>query len=197
VAVLLRIFFALIITWLFNVPFLKVVGALLLVWIGVKLLVGEEEGGGEHVEASDTLWRAVRTIAIADAVMSLDNVLAIAAASHGNVWLFVFGLVVSIPLIILGAQLIMGIIERFPAFIWLGAGLLGWIAGEMLVDDPVVLGQVAAMMPSLTVTQIGAAATSLKAGAFLHYGAAFVGAAIVLAIGWWKRRPRHGDVSVR
>ncbi|MGL5114054.1 MAG: TerC family protein, partial [Beijerinckiaceae bacterium] len=138
-AIGLRIIFALMITYLLGVPFLKVVGGLLLLWIGVKLAQGEDEAH-EEVEGATKLWGAVRTVAIADAVMSLDNVLAISAASHGNVWLFIFGLLLSIPLIIFGAQLITSIIERFPIFIWLGAALLGFIAGEMIVGDTWVVG---------------------------------------------------------
>ncbi len=129
-AVLLRILFALIITYLLSIPFLKLVGGLLLFWIAIKLAVGEEEDG-EHggIEETGSLWKAVRTVAIADAVMSLDNVLAIAAASHGNVWLFVFGLALTVPLIVFGSSLVLGIIERFPIFVWAGRGVLGWIAG--------------------------------------------------------------------
>ena len=138
-AIALRIIFAIFVTYLLQVPFLKVVGGLLLLWIGVKLAVGEEDSG-HSVESSDNLWRAVRTIAIADAVMSLDNVIAIAAASGGNIWLFIFGLLLSIPLIIFGSQLLMKVMERLPIIITLGAALLGFVAGEMLVHDTSVEG---------------------------------------------------------
>jgi YjbE family integral membrane protein len=132
-AVALRIFFAMIISWLLEIPLLGAVGGVLLFWIAVKLVTGEDEEA--HVSESETLWDAVRTIAIADAVMSLDNVVAIAAASHGNVWLFTFGLIVSIPLIVMGSTLIMAMIARFPLFVWAGAALLGWIGGEMITRD--------------------------------------------------------------
>lgn len=135
VAVGLRIIFALMITQLLAMPFLKLVGGLLLLWIAVKLIAGEEEEE-KDIEPSETLWKAVRTIAIADAVMSLDNVVAIAAASHGNVWLFIFGLLFSIPLIVMGATLVMTLLSRFPILIWAGAVLLGWVAGHMLATDP-------------------------------------------------------------
>jgi YjbE family integral membrane protein len=145
VAVALRILFAFVISWLLDIPLLGVAGGALLFWIAVKLVTGEEE---DHaVSESDTLWRAVRTIAIADAVMSLDNVVAIAAAADGDAKLFVFGLLVSIPLIVVGSTLIMGLIARFPIFVWGGAALLGWIGGEMIVNDPLVaarLGESAA-----------------------------------------------------
>jgi YjbE family integral membrane protein len=187
-AIGLRILFALLITWLLGVPLLKIVGGVLLLWIGIKLATGEDEGH-EEVEASTQLWGAVRTIAIADAVMSLDNVLAISAASHGNVWLFIFGLLLSIPLIIFGAQLITSIIERFPVFIWLGAALLGWIAGEMLVTDPLVIGWLKDNMASLLMRDPKVASELIPVKA-LYYGAAAVGAAIVIAGGYiMKRQP--------
>ncbi|GGH11338.1 hypothetical protein GCM10007036_08320 [Alsobacter metallidurans] len=169
-AVVLRIIFAFIISWLLEVPFLGVAGGALLFWIAVKLVLGEEE---EHaVSESETLWQAVRTIAIADAVMSLDNVVAIAAAADGNAALFVFGLLVSIPLIVVGSTLIMALIARFPVFVWGGAALLGWIGGEMIVTDPWV------------VAQIGPSAASWK------YPAAAAGAALVLLLAWALRARR-------
>jgi YjbE family integral membrane protein len=185
-AIGLRIIFALLITYLLGVPFLKIIGGVLLFWIGIKLAAGEDEAH-EEVAGSDQLWGAVRTIAIADAVMSLDNVLAISAASHGNVWLFIFGLLLSIPLIIFGAQLITSIIERFPVFIWLGAALLGWIAGEMIVSDPVITGWLKANMANLVMpnpTNI----LELIPVKSLYYGAALVGALIVIAGGYIMRR---------
>jgi YjbE family integral membrane protein len=187
-AIGLRIIFALMITFLLGVPFLKVVGGLLLLWIGIKLATGEDDAH-EEVEGSAQLWGAVRTIAIADAVMSLDNVLAISAASHGNVWLFIFGLLLSIPLIIFGSQLITTIIERFPVFIWLGAALLGWIAGEMIVSDPIVIGWLKDTAP-LYLRESAKNPGELLPVTLLYYGAAAVGAAIVIAGGFFmKRRP--------
>jgi YjbE family integral membrane protein len=187
-AIGLRIIFALMITFLLGVPLLKVVGGFLLLWIGIKLAHGEEEAH-EEVEASTQLWGAVRTVAIADAVMSLDNVLAISAASHGNVWLFIFGLLLSIPLIIFGAQLITSIIERFPIFIWLGAALLGFIAGEMIVGDTWVVGWLKDNMAEW-VKQNPKNVTEWIPVNWLHYGAGAVGAAIVIAAGYvLKRRP--------
>jgi YjbE family integral membrane protein len=133
-AIVLRILFALVVSQLMALPFLRIVGGLLLVWIAIKLVTGEEEEA--HVSHSETLWQAVRTIAIADAVMSLDNVVAVSAAAGGDVVLFVIGLAISIPLIIVGSTLIMALVARFPLFVWGGAALLGWIAGEMIVTDP-------------------------------------------------------------
>src|SRR3954464_11605193 len=136
VAVGLRIVFTLIIALLLSTPFLKIVGSLLLLWIAVQLLVDGEDDGEDKIRETDRLWQAIRTIAIADAIMSLDNVLAIAAVAQGSWILMGLGLSISIPLVIVGASLIMALIERFPIFVWLGAGLLGWVAGEMLISDP-------------------------------------------------------------
>ena len=135
-AVGLRIFFTVILAYVLELPWLRLVGGLLLLWIAVKLLV-QDEADEASVESSDNLWGAVRTVAIADVVMSLDNVLAIAAAAHGNMSLIIFGLAISIPLIVAGATLIMALLTRFPLLVWAGAGLLGWIAGELMVEDPV------------------------------------------------------------
>lgn len=137
VAVLMRIVFTLVIATLMTQPYLKLIGGIALFYIAVKLLVPEDEGG-DGVEAVDQLWRAVRIVAIADLVMSLDNVIAIAAAAQGNVLLLVIGLGVSIPLIIAGAALIMTLLDRFPILVWAGAALLGWIVGEVIATDPAI-----------------------------------------------------------
>jgi YjbE family integral membrane protein len=135
VAVALRIVFTLVVATLLSTPFLKILGGCLLLWIAVKLVLGEDDHGGE-VKETDRLWHAVRTVAIADAVMSLDNVLAIAAVAKDSTPLLMIGLAISIPLIIAGAALIMALLSRFPILVWAGAALLGWVAGEMLVSDP-------------------------------------------------------------
>lgn len=120
---------------LLSLPYLKVIGAFLLLWIGVKLLLPEEEHGTDNIKANTHLLGAVKTIIIADFVMSLDNVLGVAAAAHGNVTLLVFGLLVSIPLIAWSSQLVLKLIDRFPLIIYFGGGLLGYVAGEMLASD--------------------------------------------------------------
>ncbi|WP_144371355.1 TerC family protein [Vogesella urethralis] len=117
-----------------DIPFLKLVGGLLLLWIGMKLLVGEDDDGHD-VDGSAHLWGAVKTIIVADAVMSIDNVIAVAGASGGHMPLVVFGIVISIPIIVWGSQLVMKLMDRFPIVITLGGGLLGWIGGSMLVSD--------------------------------------------------------------
>jgi YjbE family integral membrane protein len=134
VAVGLRVIFTILVATLLSTPFLKIIGSLLLLWVAVKLITGEDEGN--EIAASERLMHAVRTIAIADAVMSLDNVLAIAAVAQGSTALMVLGLAISIPLIVAGATLIMALLERLPILVWAGAALLGWIAGEMLISDP-------------------------------------------------------------
>lgn len=126
------IFFAL---SLLAMPYLKIVGAVLLLWIGVKLLQPEPEGHAHEIAASTSLMGAIKTIIIADAVMSLDNVIAIAGAAKDSMGLVIFGLVVSVPIIVWGSKLVLRLMERYPMTIVIGAGLLGWIAGDMAVTD--------------------------------------------------------------
>ena len=142
-AVLLRVFFTVILQYVLELPWLKLVGGILLLWIAIKLLT-QDEPEETDIHGSDNLWGAVRTVAIADIVMSLDNVLAIAAAAKGNTGLIIFGLAISIPLIVAGATLIMALLTRYPVLVWAGAALLGWIAGELIVDDRISLEQIQA-----------------------------------------------------
>src|SRR5438067_9186112 len=132
-AIILRILLTLFAVALLTLPWLKLVGSLLLFWIGVKLLIPEE--GDDDIQASEHLITAIKTILIADLVMSLDNVIAVAAAAGGSVVLLILGLGISIPLVIFGATLLLKLMERFPVIITIGAGLIGWVAGEMLVAD--------------------------------------------------------------
>ena len=132
-AIVLRVLLTLFAVALLALPWLKLVGSLLLFWIGVKLLVPEDDE--EEVAASEHLVTAIKTILIADLVMSLDNVIAVAAAAGGSVLLLILGLAISIPLVIFGATLLIKLMERFPVIITVGAGLIGWVAGEMLVAD--------------------------------------------------------------
>ncbi|MFG6448017.1 TerC family protein [Roseateles sp. BYS180W] len=167
------IFFAL---TLLKLPFLKLVGGLLLLWIGVKLML--PEGDDEHagIQASAKLWAAVRTVIVADFVMSLDNVIAIAGAAEGaggghQMPLVIFGLLVSVPIIVWGSQLVIKLMDRFPVVIVLGAMLLGWIAGTMMVGDQAL----AAWVPA-----------GAKPGAvapLLYYGCGVLGALTVLVLG--------------
>lgn len=158
------IFFAL---SLLAVPFLKIVAALLLLWIGIKLLQPEPDNSGHQIDASTTLVGAIKTIIIADAVMSLDNVIAIAGAAKDSIGLVIFGLVISVPIIVWGSKLVMKLMDRFPIVIVIGAGLLGWIAGDMSVTDAVTKEWV----------NVNAA--------FLHWLVPAGGVLLVVVIGKW------------
>ena len=195
VAVVLRIVFYLAIAWLSGVSFLKVAGALLLVWIAVKLIQGEDDT--HEISASEKLWHAVRTIAVADAVMSLDNVLAIVGVARGEAWIAILGLIISIPLIVVGASLITALISRFPILVWIGAALLGWVAGEMLVDDPLVLTWLSGHAPHLVVPKANdPAGLGLEAAHALLYGTATLGVLIVLIAGFLLTR-RSGSAAAK
>jgi YjbE family integral membrane protein len=168
------IFFAL---QLLAIPFLKIVGAILLVWIGVKLLVPEHEDEHGNIEGSDRLWGAVKTVIIADLVMSIDNVIAIAGAAETaggehTMPLVIFGLLVSIPIIVWGSQLVLKLMDRFPWIITLGAMLLGWIAGSMTISDPALVN-----------TEILQSLPKLELPSWGKYAAGAIGALLVLAIG--------------
>ena len=142
-AVGLRLVFSFFIVELMTIPYLKILGALLLLWIGIKMVIPEHESNSAEEgpsKAKTGMWDAIRTIIIADAVMSLDNVIAIAAAANGSLLLIAIGLALSVPLIIYGSTLILKVLIRFPIFIMAGAGLIGWIAGEIWVSDPAVSG---------------------------------------------------------
>lgn len=133
-AIGLRIILTIFAVFLLQLPYLKLVGGLLLLWIAVKLLMPEGEGEG-HIKSSGNMWGAIKTIVIADFVMSVDNVLAVAGAAHGDLALLTIGLLLSIPLIIYGSTMILKLIDRFPLIVMLGAAMLGYIGGEMLVGD--------------------------------------------------------------
>lgn len=147
-AVLLRVFFTIVIAQVMAIPFLKLAGGLLLLWIAVKLILPNDDHADGSVKAGDTLLRAVWLVTVADIVMSLDNVIAIAAAAESaatridfahaltmKTVLIVFGLATSVPLIIAGSAMLMRLLERFPILVWAGAALLGWVAGEIIVTD--------------------------------------------------------------
>jgi YjbE family integral membrane protein len=180
-AIVLRvvlIFFAL---TLLAIPYLKIVGAILLVWIGIKLLVPEEEDAHGSIQASDKLWAAVKTVIVADLVMSVDNVIAIAGAAESaggdhKMPLVIFGLLVSIPIIVWGSQLVIKLMDRYPMIIIAGGMLLGWIAGTMAVTDPAVIGY----MPTTPADKPG---LPPEVSAAVRYGAGIAGALIVLAWG--------------
>lgn len=172
VAVLLRIFFTIIIQHLLEIHYLKLIGAFLLLWIAIKLLTADT-GDEEHVKSGNSLWEAVRIVAIADLVMSLDNMLAIAAAAGGNTNLIIFGLALSIPLVIGGSTLIVALLTRFPILIWAGAALLGWISGELLATEPALAPVMNTLAQSLHLTPKGIARLF-----------EVIGATLVLLAGW-------------
>ena len=174
-AIVLRIILTFFAVSLLKLSWLKIIGALLLVWIGIKLISEEDGEGGSDIKASDRLFAAVRTVIIADVVMSIDNVLGVAAAAKGSLLLLVFGLVVSVPLVIGGAQLIMRLIERFPVLIVAGGGLLGFVAGELFVEDSAIVDWVHAHAH------------------WLNWAAPLVGVVLVVGVAKWiqSRRKPH------
>jgi YjbE family integral membrane protein len=199
VAVLLRIVFTAVVAQIMAFPYLKLVGGILLLWIAIKLLVPEEDHSEGKVKAADSLWPAVRIIVIADLVMSLDNVIAIAGAADSaavkmaaaftaqqavdlayyvKFSLIAFGLATSVPLIIAGSALLMAVLDRFPILVWAGAGLLGWVAGEIIIKDAAVVDYVG--------------------DAFVHQWenwSAAAGVVIVLGAGWLLRRAKHKTMT--
>jgi YjbE family integral membrane protein len=199
VAVLLRIVFTAVVAQIMAFPFLKLIGGVALLWIAIKLLVPEEDHGEGKVKAADSLWPAVRIIAIADIVMSLDNVIAIAGAAGAAAgkmtgafspdqaielayWvklsLITFGLATSVPLIIAGSALLMAMLDRFPILVWAGAGLLGWVAGEIIITD--------------------AGVASYLGEEFVHrweIWSATAGVIAVLGSGWLLRRSKHKTLT--
>jgi YjbE family integral membrane protein len=177
-AVIIRLMFAGIVGQLMQLPYLKLAGGVALLYIAATLLV-PDRSDRNNAEAAAHLWRAVRIVVAADIVMSLDNVIALAAVANGDLLLLAIGLAISIPLVIAGAALIMGLLERFPIFVWAGAGLLGWVAGEVIATDPAI--------SSFLITRVGE-----KAEQQLVWAAAAAGVVIVLAAGsaW-----RHWQMS--
>ncbi len=134
-AILLRFIMAFIVSWLFHVPFLKTVGGLLLVCIGIKLIGAPEDEEDVHVEAKETLWPAVRTIMLADALMSLDNVLAIVGVTDNHWGLLMLGMLISVPIIVFGSTVVAKVMNKFPILVYVGGAILGWAAGGMAASD--------------------------------------------------------------
>ncbi len=194
IAVVLLIAFTGIVAKLMVLPYLKLVGGLALFVIAAKLLVPEDEG--DDVTAGTSLWHAIRIVVIADIVMSLDNVIAVAAAANGQMSLLILGLAVSIPMIIAGAALIMMVLDRFPILIWLGATLLGWIAGDVIESDPAVQPLLHRLLDGTIALNLDAKSAifglsphfSLE-GELVGYIASLLGAITVLVAGSiWRRR---------
>ena len=198
IAVVLLITFTGIVAKLMVLPYLKLVGGVALLVIAARLLVPEDEGG--DVAVGTSLWHAVRIVVIADIVMSLDNVIAVAAAANGQIPLLVLGLAVSIPMIVAGAALIMMVLDRFPVLVWLGATLLGWIAGDVIETDPAVHpflqgvfdGQIALNLDA-TLAVFGVSPHFSVDVDLAEYVCSILGAIVVLAAGslWRKRKLRQ------
>jgi YjbE family integral membrane protein len=179
-AALLLIVFAAVVTQLLVLPYFRLIGGLALLYIAVKLLAREDRDN--EVEAATHLWRAIRVVAVADLIMSLDNIIAIAAVARGNLALLVTGLAVSIPIILAGAALFMALLDRFPILVWAGAALLGWVAGDIMAVDPAVAGYLTA--------ELGG-----KGAWWIETAAAGAGAVLVIAAGASLRRGNNSGQS--
>ena len=175
-AVVMRIILTIFAVALLTLPWLKLVGSLLLFWIGIKLLVPEEDEA--NVNASDNMVSAIKTILIADLVMSIDNVIAVAAAAQGSMTLLILGLAISIPLVVFGSTLLLHLMERWPVIITIGGGLLGFVAGEMLVTDPALKDWLAGAG-----AQFGEDGRPRVAGLSLEILCGLIGAVIVVGVG--------------
>jgi len=178
-AIVMRVVLTIIAVEMLKWPYLKIIGALLLVYIGVTLMLEDADEGGDGGHEAAGLWVAIRTILIADLVMSLDNVIAVAAAAKDSYLLLILGLAISVPLVVFGATLLLRVMQRFPVIITVGAGLLGWVAGEMATSDPVAKGWIDAHAD------------------WLHAGAAAIGAAFVVALGSWLGRRALARIEQR
>jgi YjbE family integral membrane protein len=175
-AVALRFAFIAIITQLLKIPYLQAVGGLILVWIAVKLLRQDAGGEGRAVRHGTTLWEAIWVIIVADIIMSLDNVLAVAAASHGDLVLVFFGIGLSIPVVICGAGFLAKLMNRFQWIVWLGGGILGWVAGEMVVEDETIRVWFEPL------------------SGFLQWTLPAVLAVLLISLGWWlAHRAEQGE----
>jgi YjbE family integral membrane protein len=171
-AVVLRLLFVSVISMLLRVPLLRLVGGLLLIWIAYRLVrpVAEAEAGSRHAAS---FWESVWIIVVADITMSLDNVLAVAAAAHGDMLLVTLGIAMSVPIVVWGSGVLAGLMNRYPWIIWAGGGLLGYVAGDMLLEDPLLVDWLGAVGPALEYPVPGALAV------------------VLTGLGWWMARPKR------
>jgi YjbE family integral membrane protein len=163
---------------LMTLPYLKMVSAIALLWIAIKLLAPQAHDAEDTPEAVDDLWRAVRIVVVADIIMSLDNVIAVAAVAKGHYVLLTLGLAVSIPMVIAGSAIILALLEKFPVLVWGGAAVLGWVAGDIFASDPVVLNFFSTFEPGR-----------------VDIAASILGAAIVVIVGMIWRRTHHAAAN--
>lgn len=164
-AIFIRALATVFVVWLLKIPGLLLIGGIVLIWIAYKLLTEEEE---VNVKAGGSLWAAIKTIIIADAMMGLDNVLAVAGAAHGSVLLVVLGLLISIPIIVFGSQIVLKLMERFPMIIFIGGAVLAWTASKMIVKEPII--------------------ANLFANEFLKYGFEVIVVVTVIGLGFMKKK---------
>ena len=171
-AVVLRLLFVGVISMLLRVPLLRLVGGLLLIWIAYRLVrpVAEVEAGSRRAAS---FWESVWIIVVADITMSLDNVLAVAGAAHGDMLLVTLGIAMSVPIVVWGSGVLAGLMNRYPWIIWAGGGLLGYVAGDMLLEDPLVVDWLGAVGPALEYPVPGALAV------------------VLTGLGWWMARPKR------
>ncbi|CEG08245.1 integral membrane protein, YjbE family [Afipia felis] len=203
VAVGLRIIFTFIVASLLALPYLKLVGGIALLVIAAKLLVPEKHEE-DNVQAAQHLWAAVKIVAVADIIMSLDNVIAVAAAANGSVVLLVLGLLISIPMIVAGAALIMALLDRLPALVWLGAALLGWVAGEVIATDPGVHPYLQRVLDGQIALNIDPTSAVFSLPSHMQVGTnlgelilGLLGVALVLVVGsMWRRRAMSEHAAV-
>jgi YjbE family integral membrane protein len=201
IAVVLLIAFTGVVATLMSLPYLKLVGGIALLVIAAKLLVPEDEAN--EIAAGTTLWHAIRIVVIADIVMSLDNVIAVAAAANGQLSLLILGLAISIPMIIAGAALIMLVLDRFPLLVWLGATLLGWIAGDVIASDPAVEPLLKHLLDGQMVLNVDTKSALFGSSHFsldsdlMQSIASVLGAIVVLVAGsiWRKRSLSHAEAA--
>lgn len=187
-AVVLRIILTLVAAALLTLPWIKIAGALLLLWVGVQLLLPEKEAeDDESAEAASSMFGAIRTILIADLVMSLDNVIAVAAAAGDSFALLLIGLAISIPIVIFASTFLIKLMERWPIIITIGAALIGYVAGEMLISDPAIRHWEESAHAFAERTTGGLIEPAVACG--------IIGALLVIAIGGWfaRRQPKHGE----
>jgi YjbE family integral membrane protein len=169
-AIVLRLAFIAIVTWLLSVPYLRLMGGALLIWIAYKL-VRQSSGSEESIREGASLSHAIGIIILADVVMSLDNVIAISAAARGDMVLVIFGLLLSLPLVVWGSGILARLMNKFPMIIWIGGGVLGWVAVKMMLDDPATAGWLDASLAGV-----------------LHWIAPVVAAVTISGMGWWYAR---------
>ena len=169
-AILLRFLLAFIVSWLLFIPFLKTVGGVLLVGIGIKLIGAQGKEETHHIEAKDSLGAAIKTIILADVLMSLDNVLGIVGVTNNHWGLLIFGMLISVPIIILGSTMVIKVMNKFPILIYVGGAILGWAAGSMIVTDTYLAKYIPFVAANATAMKVGLLAATLAGGVIWKYG---------------------------